>query len=77
MEFGQFAFGTGEESLAVAQNTYAVNRFKGRELNSVFGLQLSMARNGSSVTISLLGWLFLRLKLCWVLLVTQHLRSYL
>lgn len=58
MEFGKFAFGTGEESLAVAQNTYAVNRFKGRELNSVFGLQLSMARNGSSVTISLLGWLY-------------------
>lgn len=56
MEFGKFAFGTGEESLALAQNTYAVNWFKGRELNSVFGLQLSMARNGSTVTISLMGW---------------------
>lgn len=30
--------------MAVAQNTYAVNWFKGKELNLVFGLQLSMAR---------------------------------
>ena len=58
MEFGKFAFGTGEESLALAQNTYAVNWFKGSQLNSVFGLQLSMARNGSTVTISLMGWLY-------------------
>lgn len=36
----------------------AVNWFKGSELNSVFGLQLSMARNGSTVTISLMGWLY-------------------
>ena len=34
----------GGESLAVAQNTYAVNWFKGKELNLVVGLQLSMAR---------------------------------
>lgn len=34
----------GGESLAVAQNTFAVNWFKGKELNLVFGLQLSMAR---------------------------------
>lgn len=34
----------GGESLAVAQNTYAVSWFKGKELNLVFGLQLSMAR---------------------------------
>ena len=58
MEFGKFAFGTGEESLALAQNTSAVNWFKGSQLNSVFGLQLSMARNGSTVTISLMGWLY-------------------
>lgn len=37
-------FSIGGESLAVAQNTYAVNWFKGRGLNLVFGLQLSMAR---------------------------------
>jgi len=34
----------GGESLAVAQNTYAVSWFKGKELNMVFGLQLSLAR---------------------------------
>lgn len=28
----------------MAQNTYAVSWFKGKELNLVFGLQLSMAR---------------------------------
>uniref|UniRef100_A0A8C9ZPZ1 Lysosomal dipeptide transporter MFSD1 n=1 Tax=Sander lucioperca TaxID=283035 RepID=A0A8C9ZPZ1_SANLU len=44
MEVGRFVFGIGGESLAVAQNTYAVNWFKGKELNLVFGLQLSMAR---------------------------------
>ncbi|XP_046505467.1 major facilitator superfamily domain-containing protein 1-like isoform X2 [Equus quagga] len=44
MEFGRFVFGIGGESLAVAQNTYAVSWFKGKELNLVFGLQLSMAR---------------------------------
>jgi hypothetical protein len=30
--------------LAVAQNTYAVAWFLGKELNLVFGLQLSIAR---------------------------------
>ncbi|XP_025913555.1 major facilitator superfamily domain-containing protein 1 isoform X11 [Apteryx rowi] len=44
MEAGRFVFGIGGESLAVAQNTYAVSWFKGKELNLVFGLQLSMAR---------------------------------
>lgn len=39
-----FVDSIGGESLAVAQNTYAVNWFKGKELNLVFGLQLSMAR---------------------------------
>lgn len=42
-------FRIGGESLAVAQNTYAVSWFKGKELNTVFGLQLSMARVGSTV----------------------------
>lgn len=39
----------GAESLAVAQNNYAVLWFKGKELNMVFGLQLSLARMGSTV----------------------------
>lgn len=37
-------FRIGGESLAVAQNTYAVSWFKGAELNMVFGLQLSFSR---------------------------------
>lgn len=35
--------------MAVAQNNYAVLWFKGKELNMVFGLQLSFARVGSAV----------------------------
>ncbi|XP_057171911.1 major facilitator superfamily domain-containing protein 1 isoform X3 [Ursus arctos] len=58
MEFGRFIFGIGGESLAVAQNTYAVSWFKGKELNLVFGLQLSMARIGSTVNMNLMGWLY-------------------
>lgn len=34
----------GGESLAVAQNAYAVLWFKGRELNMVFGILLSISR---------------------------------
>ena len=45
----------GGESLAVAQNTYAVSWFKGKELNMVFGLQMSFARVGSTVNFNLLG----------------------
>ena len=37
-------FSLGGENLAVAQNTYSVNWFKGKELNMVFGLQLSFSR---------------------------------
>ncbi|KYB27225.1 major facilitator superfamily domain-containing protein 1 [Tribolium castaneum] len=49
MIMGRFIFGIGAESLAVAQNNYAVLWFKGKELNMVFGLQLSFARIGSTV----------------------------
>lgn len=49
MIVGRFIFGIGAESLAVAQNNYAVLWFKGKELNMVFGLQLSFARVGSTV----------------------------
>jgi hypothetical protein len=55
-----FGFRIGGESLAVAQNTYAVSWFKGKELNMVFGLQLSFARVGSTVNFNLMepiyGW---------------------
>ncbi|RZB39821.1 major facilitator superfamily domain-containing protein 1 [Asbolus verrucosus] len=49
MLMGRFIFGIGSESLAVAQNNYAVLWFKGKELNMVFGLQMSFARVGSTV----------------------------
>lgn len=58
MEFGRFIFGIGGESLSVAQNTYAVSWFKGKELNMVFGLQLSFARVGSSVNFVLTPYLY-------------------
>ncbi|RNA16812.1 major facilitator superfamily domain-containing 1 isoform X2 [Brachionus plicatilis] len=51
MDVGRFIFGIGGESLAVAQNTYAVAWFFGKELNLVFGLQLSIARLGSTVNL--------------------------
>ncbi len=57
MEVARFIFGVGGESLAVAQNTYAVAWFKDN-LNMVFGLQLSVARAGSSVNFWTVGKLF-------------------
>lgn len=48
-KFKIIVFSIGAESLAVAQNSYAVLYFKGKELNMVFGLQLSFARVGSTV----------------------------
>lgn len=39
-----FFLSLGGENLAVAQNTYSVSWFKGKELNMVFGLQLSFSR---------------------------------
>nr|XP_058971250.1 major facilitator superfamily domain-containing protein 1-like isoform X2 [Pocillopora verrucosa] len=52
MEVGRFIFGLGGENLAVAQNTYSVNWFKGKELNMVFGLQLSFSRVGSTINMN-------------------------
>uniref|UniRef100_A0A8D0LCT8 Lysosomal dipeptide transporter MFSD1 n=1 Tax=Sphenodon punctatus TaxID=8508 RepID=A0A8D0LCT8_SPHPU len=62
MELGRFVFGIGGESLAVAQNTYAVSWFKGKELNLVFGLQLSMARIGSTVNMNVMGLIYSRVQ---------------
>jgi len=62
MEIGRFVFGIGGESLAVAQNTYAVSWFKGKELNMVFGFQLSIARVGSTVNFLAMGPLFAWIK---------------
>lgn len=51
-------FRIGGESLAVAQNNYAVLWFKGKELNMVFGLQLSISRIGSTVNFWVMGSLY-------------------
>lgn len=58
MLVGRFIFGIGAESLAVAQNNYAVLWFKGKELNMVFGLQLSFARVGSTVNFMVMGHIY-------------------
>ncbi|XP_059481989.1 major facilitator superfamily domain-containing protein 1-like [Neocloeon triangulifer] len=58
MVVGRFIFGIGGESLAVAQNNYAVLWFKGKELNMVFGLQLSFARVGSTVNFNVMEPLY-------------------
>lgn len=58
MIVGRFIFGIGAESLAVAQNNYAVLWFKGKELNMVFGLQLSFARVGSTVNFMVMEPLY-------------------
>lgn len=62
MEAGRFIFGIGGESLAVAQNTYIVSWFHGRELNMVFGLQLSFSRVGSTVNMNVMGPLYTFIK---------------
>lgn len=58
MQMGRFTFGIGGESLAVAQNTYAVTWFQGKELNMVFGFQLSVARIGATVNFQIMAPLF-------------------
>lgn len=55
---GRFVFGLGGESLAVTQNTYSVIWFKGKELNLVFGLLLSVSRLGSTLGMVTLGPFF-------------------
>jgi hypothetical protein len=43
-EMFRLIFGMGGESLSMALNKYTVAWFRGKELNLVFGLQLSIAR---------------------------------
>ena len=49
--FSSSILSLGGENLAVAQNTYSVSWFKGKELNMVFGLQLSFSRVVSNLYI--------------------------
>lgn len=58
MYFARFIFGIGSESLAVAQNTYTTEWFPSSELNFVFGLQLSICRIGSTVSMNTLQPLY-------------------
>ncbi|XP_050529297.1 major facilitator superfamily domain-containing protein 1 [Daktulosphaira vitifoliae] len=62
MLLGRLIFGIGGESLAVAQNSYAVLWFKGKELNMVFGFQLSFARVGSTVNFLVMEPLYQYIK---------------
>lgn len=48
--------------MAVAQNNYAVLWFKGKELNMVFGFQLSFARVGSTVNFIVMEPLYRYIK---------------
>lgn len=54
MQVGRFVYGLGGESLCVAQNTYVVAWFKGRELNTVFGFQITVSRVGSTLAYNTL-----------------------
>lgn len=51
MQVGRFVYGLGGESLSVAQNTYVVSWFKERELNTVFGFQITVSRTGSTLAL--------------------------
>jgi hypothetical protein len=44
MNMGRFILGIGSDSLLSAQSAYSVSWFFGKQLNFVFGLQLSSAR---------------------------------
>lgn len=50
---GRFVFGLGGESLTVAQNSYTLRWFDGKNLALAFGLVVSFARVGSSVNFAL------------------------
>ncbi|CAF4169532.1 unnamed protein product [Adineta steineri] len=52
MNIGRFIFGVGSESLSSAQSAYAVSWFLGKQLNFVFGLQLSFSRVASLINLN-------------------------
>ncbi|PIK52246.1 hypothetical protein BSL78_10870 [Apostichopus japonicus] len=58
MVIGRFVFGLGGENLAVCQSTYSVFWFKNREINFVFGLQLSLSRIGSTFNMNIMPVIF-------------------
>ena len=58
MQVARLCFGVGGESLNMALNTYTVAWFRDRELNMVFGFQLSISRVGSTVNFLLMEPLY-------------------
>lgn len=58
MQLGRFVYGLGGESLTVAQNTYVVAWFKGLELNTVFGFQITVSRAGSTLAYNTMQPIF-------------------
>ncbi|XP_076435777.1 lysosomal dipeptide transporter MFSD1-like [Babylonia areolata] len=68
MGLARLIFGIGGESLAVAQNSYAVKWFQGKELNMVFGLQLSFSRVGSTVNMNIMQPIYA--------LIDEHIHGY-
>lgn len=58
MLVGRFLFGVGGEVLVITNNLRAVKWFHGKELNMVFGLQLSVARAGGTLCINSLEQIF-------------------
>ena len=58
MKVSRFLFGVGGESLNMALNTFTVTWFKDKELNMVFGFQLSLSRLGSTVNFLVMEPLF-------------------
>lgn len=49
MMLGRFVFGLGGESMTVAQSAIVSAWFAGKELSFAFGVNLSVARIGSSI----------------------------
>ncbi|XP_059159545.1 major facilitator superfamily domain-containing protein 1-like [Physella acuta] len=51
---GRFVVGIGDDSLSIAQSTFATKWFKEKELNMVFGLLLSFSRLASTVAMNVM-----------------------
>lgn len=65
MQLGRFVYGLGGESLCVAQNTYVVAWFRGRELNTVFGFQITVSRAGSTLAYNTMHMVFNALRVTY------------
>lgn len=57
MLFGRALFGIGGESLQVAQSALLVQNFRGKEVALALGINLSLARLGSSINAEASPWI--------------------